>query len=311
MPVPLFTETKGLRPIKERPFRHEKDMQALVESNLSAAYGLQYITSEFAPHGDLRIDTLAYDPEERSLVIIEYKKGHSWSVIDQGYAYLALMLNNKADFVLKFNECCRKNCNLSDINWKSSRVIFVSPSFNAFQRESLGFQDLPFELWEIRRYEGKLVALNQLQSSKRNAKLADVNIGSSEARKVQKEVKKHTVDDHFGKGWERTRELYDALSAAILDLDPRLTVKPAMHYIGFQINGFNVVCMRTYKSKLELEFVRMQPKDFKDPQKRVTYRKNSKQYFHVHISKITLTSEEDIPYATILAKQTLQRFDER
>lgn len=32
-------------------------------------------------------------------MIIEYKRDKNFSVIDQGYAYLSLMLNNKADFI--------------------------------------------------------------------------------------------------------------------------------------------------------------------------------------------------------------------
>lgn len=307
--MPLFTDTKGFKPVKEHPFKQEKEMQKVVESNLETIYGLQYVTSEFAPQGDLRIDTLAYDREQKSLVIIEYKKGSSWSVIDQGYAYLALMLNNKADFVLKFNECMSKNFNLKDINWEASRVIFVSPSFNAFQRESLGFQDLPFELWEIRRYEGKLVSLNQLQASKRSARLSDVNIGNAATQKVQREVKTYSVDDHFKPGWEKSRELYDAITPQLLALDSRLEIKPVKNYIGFQINGWNVFTIKINMSQIGMEFIRMQPKDFKDPEKRAKYRKNSFEHYHVHMSNMLITSEEDIPYGVMLAKQTLQKFD--
>ena len=59
--------------------------------------------SEFTLH-NFRIDTLAFDEESKSFVIIEYKKDKSFSVVDQGYAYLSLMLNNKADFILEYNE---------------------------------------------------------------------------------------------------------------------------------------------------------------------------------------------------------------
>ena len=37
----------------------------------------------------------------KSFVIIEYKKGKRYSVIDQGYAYLNTLLAHKGDFVLK------------------------------------------------------------------------------------------------------------------------------------------------------------------------------------------------------------------
>jgi len=35
---------------------------------------------------------------------MEYKKDRNFSVVDQGVAYLNLMLNNKADFILEYNE---------------------------------------------------------------------------------------------------------------------------------------------------------------------------------------------------------------
>lgn len=161
-----------------------------------------------------------------------------------------------------------------------------------------------------RRYEGNMISLNQLQASKRHAKLSDVNVGSSEAQRVQREVKRYSLDDHFKKGWDSSRELFDKLSAEILNLDTRIEMKPVKQYIGFQISGSNVVAVKVRKSKIILELVRVQPKDVKDPEKRGKYHKNSYQFYHVHISQMLITSEEDISYAVMLAKQTLQKFDQ-
>jgi hypothetical protein len=57
------------------------------------------------------------DNENKSFVIIEYKIDQSFSVIDQGYAYLGLLLNNKAEFILEYNE--RKSLSLKrgDVDW--------------------------------------------------------------------------------------------------------------------------------------------------------------------------------------------------
>ena len=46
---------------------------------------------------------------------IEYKKGNSYSVIDQGYSYLSILLNNKADFILEYNETQSENLKKTDI----------------------------------------------------------------------------------------------------------------------------------------------------------------------------------------------------
>lgn len=93
----------GIEKIKANPFALEKDIQLLVEKNLNHLFNLQMMASEFRI-ASYRFDTLAFDEESSSFVIVEYKKGHSYSVIDQGYTYLATMLNNKAEVVLEYNE---------------------------------------------------------------------------------------------------------------------------------------------------------------------------------------------------------------
>lgn len=99
--MPIFTiKGEKLERIKEIPFAKEKEgIQRVIESNLKIVFGLDFIKTEYSL-GGLRIDTLAFDNDAKSFVIIEYKKDKNFSVIDQGYAYLALLLNNKSDFIL-------------------------------------------------------------------------------------------------------------------------------------------------------------------------------------------------------------------
>lgn len=91
-----------LEPIRKVEFKYERELQKLTEENLEELFGLKFVASEFQLD-NLRIDTLAFNEETKSFVIIEYKKGKNYSVIDQGYSYLSLLLNNKAEFVLKYN----------------------------------------------------------------------------------------------------------------------------------------------------------------------------------------------------------------
>jgi hypothetical protein len=48
-------------------------MQKLTENNLDSIFGLEFIATEFQLY-NLRIDTLAFDNETNSFVIIEYKR---------------------------------------------------------------------------------------------------------------------------------------------------------------------------------------------------------------------------------------------
>ena len=73
-----------LEPIDEKKIDLERDIQKLTEQNLETVFGLKHICSEFQLN-NLRIDTLAYDEETKSFVIIEYKRDKSFSVVDQGF----------------------------------------------------------------------------------------------------------------------------------------------------------------------------------------------------------------------------------
>ena len=119
----------NLEPIERDPFKLEKEIQSVVESNVETLFGLEFVKTEFSI-GNFRLDSICFDNDTNSFVIIEYKKGSSYSVIDQGYSYLSLMLNNKSDFILEYNETTDKTLKRGDVDWSQSRIIFVSPSFN-------------------------------------------------------------------------------------------------------------------------------------------------------------------------------------
>ena len=114
--MPIYKKSGSkLHPIKEKKVNLELSIQKMVEQNVGEIFGLEYVCSEFALHS-LRIDTLAFHAEQKSFVVIEYKKDKNFSVIDQGYAYLALLLNNKADFVLEYKEKCQANFKKNDVD---------------------------------------------------------------------------------------------------------------------------------------------------------------------------------------------------
>jgi len=83
----------NLEQIGDLPFKLEKEIQELTEKNLKTIFGLDFVCSEFSLN-NFRIDSLTFDKSSSSFVIIEYKRDKNFSVIDQVYAYLALMLNS-------------------------------------------------------------------------------------------------------------------------------------------------------------------------------------------------------------------------
>lgn len=79
-------QNKKLEELKSKEVS-ERELQELIDENLEIVFGLKFIRREFGGQG-LSIDTIAYDPETKSPVLIEYKKDSYQSVIDQGMAYL-------------------------------------------------------------------------------------------------------------------------------------------------------------------------------------------------------------------------------
>jgi len=292
----------NLQLIKENPFKLEKDLQSLTEKNLKLIFGLDFVKSEFSLN-NFRIDTLAFDRNASAFVIIEYKKDKNFSVIDQGYAYLSLMLNNKADFILEFNECGKETLKRNDVDWSQSKVIFVSPSFTNYQKEAINFKDLPIELWEVKRYENQSVNYSQVRTSGAQESIKTISRDDKLVDTVNKEIKVYTEDEHLDKGTEETKELYEALKSAILNLDD-LEFKPKKKYIAF-VSGSNVVDIHIQKNALKI-WLNLQQGELDDP-KMITRDVSSVGHWGNGDYEIIMRTDEDLEYILSLIKQSLKK----
>ena len=252
----LFKSENGeLLPIERDAFKLEKDIQSLVETNMDTIFGLEFVSSEFSI-AEFRLDSLAYDEQNNSFVIVEYKKGSSYSVVDQGYSYLSTMLNNKADFILEYNEKTDKRLRRDDIDWSASRVIFVSPSFNSYQKNSVNFRDVPFELWEIRKFEGGVVALEQHTSSSKES-IESVSTGSSGSviKKVSGEVKVSSEDQLITSMNSELQSVWSAFREQLLSLSGTST-HTTRNYLAIKFDGNALIYVRFRKNEISCELLR-------------------------------------------------------
>ena len=240
----LYKIEISLKYIKEKPFRLEKEIQDLTEQNLKTILDLEFVKSEFALN-NFRIDTLAFDIEANAFVIIEYKRDKNFSVIDQGYAYLSLMLNNKADFILEFNESQNRTLKRTDVDWSQSRVLFLSPKFTNYQREAINFKDLPIELWEIKRFENETISFEQIQKAGAQESIKTISKTDNTIDKVAKEIKVYSEEEHLERANEEIKELYEKMKNAILNFDS-IELKPKKKYIAF-VAGRNVIDIHPQK----------------------------------------------------------------
>ncbi len=289
-----------LERINKVNFKLERDIQTLTEDNLTEIFGLEFVRTEFQLN-NLRIDSLAFDNETNSFVIIEYKRDKNFSVIDQGYAYLALLLNNKADFILEYNECKEKFLRKDDVDWSQSRVIFVSPQFTKYQQQAIEFKDLPIELWEISKYTNNTILFNQLKSPDTNESINKVSSKSKAVQKVSTEVKKYNEEDHLNAASEEIKELYFQLKEKLLELGDNIEVKPLKIYIAFK-SAKNFVDIEFMKNTMKL-WLNLKKGNLDDP-KDMAKDVSSTGHHGNGDYEITLTPEDDLDYLMVLIKQS-------
>lgn len=293
-------EKNKLEEVKEQSFSKEIELHKLCEENLESLFGLQYVKRELAIN-NFRIDTLAFDKSTSSFVIIEYKNTRNFSVIDQGYAYLSLLVNNKADFILEYNEHCEEALKRDDVDWSQSRVIFVSPEFNNYQKESINFRDLPFELWEVKRFSNNTVSFNPIKASKNTESIKAIATTSEIVKAVNKEVSVVTEEDHLNNTTEELADLYNQIREHILALDGGIRVRCTKAYIGFTLNNKNLIDILPRKKSLKI-WLNCKWGNIDDP--KMTFRDVSNiGHWGNGDYEASISNDEDIEYIFSLIKQ--------
>lgn len=301
----LFDIKRGdrLESVRVKPFRYEKDIQNIVEKNLTQVFDLEFVCSEMTIK-NFRVDTLCYDKSNKSFVIIEYKKGKSYSVIDQGYSYLSLMLNNKSDFILEYNENKSGNLKRGNIDWTQSKVLFISPNFSTYQKESINFRDLPIELYEIKRFSNNSIIINQIKGEGSES-VSKLSKGKGVIGKVSKEVKVYSEEDIVSFGEKEIQSLYYSLRSSILELDD-VDILPRKKYIGF-VRDRNICSIFVQKKKIKL-WINMKKDELNDGQGLM---RDVSHIGHHGIGdyETHIDNDDDIEYILSLIKQSYYRQD--
>ena len=231
----LKIQGQKLVPIKEREWPSEKHLQKLTEENLGAVFpGLQLVATEF-PVENSRIDTLAFDKETSAFTIIEYKRGSSFSVIDQGYSYLSLMLRHKADFILEYNARTKSSLGRKDVDWSQSRILFLAGSYTTHQKNAINFRDLPIELWEVELYDNSTVLYKEILPSEASESVKKIS-GNKTIETVNKEVKSYTIEDHTNKTTEEIKNLFHDFQERVLELNGTKE-EAKKRYISYRAEG--------------------------------------------------------------------------
>ena len=291
-----------LTEIKEKPFGLERGLQRLFERHLTLITGLQMVKSEFTIKNK-RIDTLAFDEQTMAFSIIEYKRQRHSGVADQGMAYLNLMLENKSEFIMEYNESLQKNLKRSDIEWSQSRVVFVSTSFTENQIQATNFKDFGIELWEVKQFENGTVSIKPIKKSASAPDIQPILKTKEAFSEVVKEIKVYSEQDLLANGSDMSVELYEKFKDAILNLADDIEVRPLKHYIGFRLNKKPLADIEILKKGLVMTINRR--KGQLDDPKGLAIDMSEKGHLGNGDYIVRMQSDKDIEYIMSLVKQAI------
>lgn len=298
--MPLFKISSGQAILlKTSGFKREQDLQSFVEKNLETVFGLRFVDTEFGLHG-YRVDTVAFDEENSSLVVIEYKKGEDYSVIDQGFTYLNLLLTYKAAFQMLLLDKLGKKMR---VDWSQSKILFVANSFSEYQLGAIAIKDLPVELWRYSLFEDGLIEFEQVEPP-----MSEVSIKSLKPsrafERVSREIKVYTLESHLKKGSEPVQESYFKLRDEILSLDSQIKENMKKQYIAFRMvhNFVELIFQRTaLRVHLDISI-----KELNDP-RRIAEDCSKVGHWATGDTRFKVRRADEVPYAMSLIRQSYEK----
>ena len=291
-----------LQQVKEKPFKLESEIQKIFENNLQLIMGLQMVRSEFTIKNK-RIDTLAYDKQTSAFIIIEYKRDKNYSVVDQGLTYLNLMLQNKAEFILTYNETLTDTLHSKDVDWSQSRVVFVSPSFTENQISASDFKDFGIELWEVKQFDNGTISINSIKKSTSAPSIKPLLENNDKLKDIKENIKVFSEEDHFNNGSEASIELYEKVKVSILNLADNIEIKPQKYYIAFK-KGNNISDIEMQKKGLKI-FINAKIGTLDDPKRLLKDVSNIGHQGNGDY-QIQIVNDDDLEYIMSLIKQVLR-----
>tara|TARA_Y100001936_G_C16023787_1_gene641147 strand:+ start:526 stop:1479 length:954 start_codon:yes stop_codon:yes gene_type:complete len=252
-------EFKGLSGKKD--FDYESEIQKLIENNLTTVFpNLEFLSTEYRIE-NLRPDSVAFDNDSRSFIIIEYKNVKHKGVIDQGMSYYQLIQEKKENFILLYQKIKGKLLLIDDINWDETKIIFIAPLFSEHQKRANMSSALPIELHEIKKYENNIITLNRLEGGKKSL---NGNIKNKSEKKLSITLDEYDIDDFMdGKYGMQTkptpefRKLYKKIIDMISELFDDLEFKQRKQYGGFySIQTGQSICTfdPSYKTKINFYY---------------------------------------------------------
>jgi hypothetical protein len=213
------------------------------------------------------------------------------------------MLQNRAEFILTYNETLNETLHSKDVDWTQSRVAFVSPSFTENQISASDFKDLGIELWEVKQFENNILSINSIKKSNAAQSIKPLLENNESFKEVKENIKVYTEEDHYKNGSDTTIELYEKFKSSILNLADNIEILPQKFYIAFK-KGSNITDIEMQKKALKI-FINAKFGSINDPKNiakdvsNIGHRGNGEY-------QIQIENDNDLEYIMSLIKQVIR-----
>ena len=209
------------------------------------------------------------------------------------------MLNNKADFILEYNERTKGALRREDVDWSQSRVLFLAQSFTTYQQNAINFRDLPIELWEVKAFDNATILYNQLLSPESKESIKTITKNKT-IESVSREVKVYTLEDHFTVN-DNIKNLFSALREKVLALGEDIEEWPKKKYIVYRARqAFLYVHLQQSQIKLYVIIHKSKLNDPKEISRDVT----KIGHFGGGNTELIFDKTEDLSYIMTLVEQS-------
>ncbi|MDD4227234.1 MAG: DUF5655 domain-containing protein [Mariniphaga sp.] len=211
-------------------------------------------------------------------------------------------MENKADFIVEYNESCKENIQRRDVDWSQTRVIFVSTNFTENQKLATNFKDIAIELYEVKQYEGGIISINPIKKSSSATSIQPLMEKDEAIKNITREIKVYSEEDHLTNIRDEIKELYETYKDAILNLADNIEIVPRKQQIGFRQNG--IICDIHIQKKGLKMWINLKKGNLDDP-KKITRDVSETGHWGNGDYELLITDTDNLEYIMSLVKQAL------
>ncbi|MFF2567263.1 DUF5655 domain-containing protein [Streptomyces sp. NPDC058084] len=228
----LFHTTKsGVTEVMPRLAEVEADVQGLVEAHMETLLGVTFLASEYVidcVEGG-RIDSLGID-ENGAPVVVEFKRGTSAGVVNQGLYYVAWLMAHKD----AFRNLVRGRLGASaasQVLWSAPRLICIAGDFTRYDAHAVREHRRSIDLVRYRYFGNEHIGLETVAS------VTGSSVGSKQARRRAAGL------PSVGRRDGAMAELAEAVDEALLGIGDGVTRVQRKQYAAYQrLRNFACVC---------------------------------------------------------------------